>query len=179
MDLLPDGLALFLIESAQALLHGLGAGSDVQGVLGDFPQYAWHVQGTPHKHVGVCAEKVDKHYFLFWVEARADPQRLSLDGLRVEEDELGLLHRLEAPSVAHGFGDVLVDVAKAGDEGHCLNYRLGPLNAFDVALIGVLARCADCDDAVWTRHVELEVGVVGDGHELGVAWPSQNCMVGP
>jgi hypothetical protein len=28
------------------------------------------------------------------------------------------------------------------------------------------------------RHLELEVGVVGDGHELGVAWPSQHCVVG-
>ena len=49
MDLLPDGLTLLLIESVQALLHGLGAGSDVQGVLGDFPQYAWYVRGTPCK----------------------------------------------------------------------------------------------------------------------------------
>ena len=28
------------------------------------------------------------------------------------------------------------------------------------------------------RHLELEVGVVGDVHELGVAWPSQYCVVG-
>ena len=40
VDLLPDGPTLLLIESAQALLHGLRASSDVQGVLGDFPRYA-------------------------------------------------------------------------------------------------------------------------------------------
>ena len=28
------------------------------------------------------------------------------------------------------------------------------------------------DDPVWARHVELQVGVVGDGHELGMAWPT-------
>jgi hypothetical protein len=28
------------------------------------------------------------------------------------------------------------------------------------------------------RHLELEVGVVGDGHELRVAWPSQYRVVG-
>ena len=61
VDLLPDGLVLLLIELAQALLHGLRAGSDVQGVLGDLPRYAWHVQRTPRNHVGVCAEKVDEH----------------------------------------------------------------------------------------------------------------------
>jgi len=43
VDLLPDGLALLLVQSAQALLHELGAGSDVQGVLSDFPWYARHV----------------------------------------------------------------------------------------------------------------------------------------
>jgi hypothetical protein len=29
---------------------------------------------------------------------------------------------------------------------------------------------ADGDDPVGARHLELEVGVVGDGHELGVTW---------
>jgi len=104
VDLLPDGPTLHLIESAQALLRGLGAGSDVQGVLGDVPQYAWHVRGTPRKHIGVCTEKVDEHCFLFGVEARADPQCFAYRGLRVEEDELGLLRWLEAPGVTLGVG---------------------------------------------------------------------------
>ena len=69
-----------------------------------------------------------------------------------------------------GVGDVLVTVAEAGDDGQRLSQSLGLLNAFDVALIGMLARCAYGDDAVWTRHLELEVGVVGDGHKLGIAW---------
>ena len=43
MHLLADGPALFLIESAQALLHRSGAGLDVQGVLDDLPRYARHV----------------------------------------------------------------------------------------------------------------------------------------
>jgi len=30
---------------------------------------------------------------------------------------------------------------------------------------------ANGDDASWAWHVELEVGVVGNDHELGVAWP--------
>ena len=114
MDLLPDGPALLLIESAQAQL--LGAGSDVQGVLGDFPLYAGHVRGTPRKYVGVCAEKVDEHCFLFGVEARADPQRHAFRGPGVEEDELSLLRRLKAPGVTLGVGDVLVTVAEAGED---------------------------------------------------------------
>jgi len=178
VDLLPDGPALLLIESAHALLHGFGGGSDVQGVLGDFPRYARHVQGTPRKYVGICAEKVDEHCFLFGVKARADPQRPALRGPRVEEDELGLLHRLEAPGVTLGVGDVLVTVAEAGEDGQRLSQSLGLLDALDVALIGVLAGRTDGDDAVWPWHLELEVGVVGDGHELGVTWSPQDRVVG-
>ena len=106
VDLLPDGPALLLIETVQALLHGLGAGSDVQRVLGDFPRYVRHVRGTPRKYVGICMEKVDEHCFLFVVEARADPQRHALRGPRVEEDELGLLRQLKAPDMMLGVGDV-------------------------------------------------------------------------
>jgi hypothetical protein len=43
VDLLTDDLALLPVEAAQALLHRLGVGSDLQGVLGDFPRYARHI----------------------------------------------------------------------------------------------------------------------------------------
>jgi hypothetical protein len=42
----------------------------------------------------------------------------------------------------------------------------------------VSVRGADGDDPVGARHLELEVGVVGDSHELGVAWSPQHCVVG-
>ena len=51
------------------------------------------------------------------------------------------------------------------------------LDAFDVALVGMLERRADGDDALRTRHLHLEVGVVGDRHELGVARPPQYGVV--
>jgi hypothetical protein len=35
----------------------------------------------------------------------------------------------------------------------------------------VLVSGVDGDDPVGPRHLELEVGVVWDGHELHVAWP--------
>jgi hypothetical protein len=65
VNLLTDDLALLLVEAAQALLHRFGASSDLQGVLGDFPRYVRHIRGTPCEYVGIHAEKVDKHYFLF------------------------------------------------------------------------------------------------------------------
>ena len=88
---------------------------------------------------------------------------------------LGFLRRLEAPGVTLGVGDILVAVAEAGKDAQ----RLCLLDALDVALVGMLAGRADGDDALWPWHLELEVSVVGDGHELGIAWSSQDGVVGP
>ena len=43
LQLLADRPALELVEASQALLHRLGVGSDIKGVLGDLPRYARHV----------------------------------------------------------------------------------------------------------------------------------------
>ena len=45
LHLLADGPMLFLVESAQALLHRSRADLDVQGVLGDLPWYAVMSEG--------------------------------------------------------------------------------------------------------------------------------------
>jgi hypothetical protein len=76
VDLLAYGSALFFVEMAQRLLHGSGSSLDIQRVLGNIPRYARHVRGTPRKNLGVHAEKVDEHCFLFGVELEADPNLL-------------------------------------------------------------------------------------------------------
>ena len=48
-----------------------------------------------------------------------------------------------------------------------------------IACIGIQKGATHGDDVIWSRHLQLEVGVVGDRHELGVAWPPQDGMVGP
>ena len=48
-----------------------------------------------------------------------------------------------------------------------------------VAREGMREGAAHGDDAVWSWHLQLEVGVVGDCHEFGVAWPPQDGVVGP
>ena len=102
VDLLANDLALLLVESAQPLLHWLGTGSNLQGVLGDFPRYAWYVRGTACKQVGVRTEKVDEHSFLFGVDVGADRQHLTVEVVGVERVLLGSLYRLEATRVAFG-----------------------------------------------------------------------------
>jgi hypothetical protein len=100
VDLLAYGSALFFVESAQRLLHGSGSSSDIQRVLGDIPRYAGHVRGTPRENVGVCAEKVDDHYFLFGVELGADPDLLGSIVAGIERDGFDRLRWLEVAGMA-------------------------------------------------------------------------------
>jgi hypothetical protein len=76
-------------------------------------------------------------------------------------------------------GRLLIEAFQVGDEGLGLDEGLCVLHAFHVAFVRVAVRGADGDDPVGAWHLELEVGVVGDGHELGVARPSQHHVVGP
>jgi hypothetical protein len=100
VDLLANGSTLFLVESAQRLLHGSGPSSDIQRVLGDIPRYAGHVRGSPRENVGVCAEKVDEPCFLFGVELGADLDLLGGVADGVEGDGLNRLHWLEVAGMA-------------------------------------------------------------------------------
>jgi hypothetical protein len=147
-------------------------------VLGDIPRYARHVRGTPRKNLGVCAEKVDEHCFLFGVELGADPDLLGGVVAGVERDRLNRLCWLEVAGVALRIWHLLGEVFQVGDEGLGFGEGLGVLHALHVAFVRVSVRGANGDDPVGVRHLELEVGVVGDDHELGVAWSPQHCVVG-
>jgi hypothetical protein len=70
---------------------------------------------------------------------------------------------------------LLGEALQVSDEGLGFGEGLGVLH---VAFVRVPVRGANGDDPVGARHLELEVGVVGDGHELGIAWPPQHCVVG-
>jgi hypothetical protein len=178
VDLLAYGSALFYVELAQRLLHGSGSSSDIQRVLGDIPRYARHVRGTPHKNLGIHAEKVDEQCFLFGVELRADPDLLGGVVAGVERDGLNRLCCLEVAGVALRIWHLLGEALQVGDEGLGFGEGLSVLHALHVAFVCVSVRGSDGDDPVGARHLELEVGVVGDDHELGVAWSPQHCVVG-
>jgi hypothetical protein len=170
VDLLAYGSALFFVESAQRLLHGSGSSSDIQQVLSDIPRYARHVRGTPHKNLSVRAEKVDEHCFLFGVELGADPDLLAGIVAGVEGDGLNRLCWLEVAGVALRIWHLLGESLQVGDEDLGLGEGLSVLHALHVAFVRVSVRGSDGDDPVRAQHLELEIGVVGDGHELGVAW---------
>jgi hypothetical protein len=117
-------------------------------------------------------EKVDEHCFLFGIELGADPDLLGGVVAGVERDGFNRLRWLEVAGVALRVWCLLREALQVGDEG------LDVLHALHVAFVRVSVRGADGDDPVGARHLELEVGVVGDGHELGVAGPPQYCVVG-
>ena len=41
---------------------------------------------------------------------------------------------------------------------------------FQLTEVGLLEVASYSDDSMRSKHLELQVGIVGDGHELGVAW---------
>jgi hypothetical protein len=179
VDLLAYGPVLFFIKAAQGLLHGSGTGSDVQRVLSDIPRYAGHVRGSPRKNFGVCAEKVDEHCFLFGVELGADLDFLVGVVARVERDRLNRLGRFEVAGVALRIWRLLGEAIQVDDEDLGLGDGLGVLHTFYVALISEAVPEFDGDGSVGAWHLELEVRVVGDNHELGVARSSQHRVIGP
>jgi hypothetical protein len=148
-------------------------------VLGDIPRYAGHVRGTPRKNFGVRAEKVDEHCFLFGVELGADPNFLVGVVAGVKRDGLNRLGRFEVVGVALHIWRLLREAFQVDDEGLGLGDGLDVLHAFHVAFVCVVVRGSDSDDSVGAWHLELEVRVVGDGHELGVARSPQHRVVGP
>jgi hypothetical protein len=178
VDLLAYGPALLFVKAVQVLLHGSGPSSYIQRVLDDIPRYARHVRGTPRKIFGVCAEKVDEHCFLFGVELGADPDLLAGVVAGVESDGLNRLSWFKVASVALRIRHLLGEALQVGDEGLELGEGLSVLHALHVAFIRVSIRGSEGDDPVGAQHLELEVGVVGDGHELGVARSPQHRVVG-
>jgi hypothetical protein len=117
-------------------------------VLGDIPRYAGHVRGTPRENVGVCAEKVDEHCFLFGIELEADPDLLGGVAAWVEGDGLNCLRWLEVASVAFHVWHFLREALQVGDEGLGFGEGLGVLHALHVAFERVSVCGADGDDPV-------------------------------
>jgi hypothetical protein len=123
-------------------------------------------------------EKVDEHCLLFGVELRADPDLLAGIVVGVERDGLNRLCWLEVAGVALRIWHLLGEALQVGDEGLGLDEGLSVLHTLHVAFVRVSVCGSDGDDPVGARHLELEVGVVGDGHELGIARSPQHRVVG-
>jgi hypothetical protein len=98
---------------------------------------------------------------------------------RVERDGLNRVSRFEVASVALRIWHLLGEAFQVGDEGLRLDEGLSVLHALNVAFVRVSVRGYDGDDPVGAWHLELEIRVVGDDRELGVARSPQHRVVGP
>jgi hypothetical protein len=96
----------------------------------------------------------------------------------VERDGLNCLCWLEVAGVALRIWHLLGEALQVGDEGLGLGEGLSVLHTLHIAFVRVSVCGSDSDDLVGARHLELEVGVVGDDHEPGVARSPQHRMVG-
>ena len=141
-------------------------------MLGDFPRNAWHVRGFPCKDIFVGEEEVDERAFLFRGKHGANAHHLALEAARIYEDLLGALRWLERPYQPLGVGRFFSDLLPDGRELSKGDDCYGVIATLGLTLVGMLEGGADSDDSVGARHLQLEVGVVGDGHELHVAWLS-------
>jgi hypothetical protein len=95
-----------------------------------------------------------------------------LVGSLVDANRLGVLGRAESTGRSRlvGVGGMLrhrlaklLELSGVGDGG-------GELEMLATSGACLLEGAANRDDTVWPRHLQLEVGIVGDRHEFGVAW---------
>jgi hypothetical protein len=96
----------------------------------------------------------------------------------VERNRLNRLCWLEVAGVALRIRHLLGEALQVGDEGLGLGEGLSVLHALHVAFVRLSVHGSDGDDPVGAQHLELEVGVVGDDHGLGVARSPQHRVVG-
>jgi hypothetical protein len=80
---------------AQTLLYWLGARLDPQGMLDNFPQNTQRIRGFPREDVAVRVEEVDERAFLLGGEGPTDVQHFAIGADGVNNDLLGVLHRLK------------------------------------------------------------------------------------
>jgi len=134
-------------------------------------------EGFHAKDVSVGAEEADERTFLFGGKRGANAHHFALGAAGVYEDLLGTLHWLKRPSRQLGVGCFIGHLLP---DGHKLflddDYR-GVIAALDLTF-STLEGGVDGDDPTWTWHLQPQIGVVGDSHELHVAWTSQDGMVG-
>jgi hypothetical protein len=169
-DLLAYGPAPLLIKIAQALVHGLGTRPDAELVLSDLPRDAWHVRGLPCEVITIGVQEVDERTFLFGQELGLDPQCLG-QVVGVDLDHLGILGQVKGAgrgwlitvgSVLHHRLAKPLKLGGIGNDG-------GELEVLVATVICLFDGAAHHDDIVQSWHLQLEVGVVGDHNELGVA----------
>jgi hypothetical protein len=161
VDLLADDLALFLIEAAQALLHRL--------------EPAQISKACSVTSLGMFGISKGLHAKMSMFARRKSTSTVSYLGSRVAL----MLNTFPFGSVGSRGMSLTssVQTIEVRRQGRRLQDGFSVLDALHVALVGVLVGGPDSYDTVGARHIELEVGVIGDHHEPGIAWVPKDGVV--
>ena len=149
-------------------------------MLSDLLWYAQHVRRLPCEDIAISAQEVDELAFLFGRELGPNPHRLGRVG-GVDPHRLGFLEQMEVRrrSWFVAVWDCWDRQFPKPRELRRVDDRSGKLIVLMVAHEGMQEGTTYGDGAARSWHLQLEVGVVGDCHEFGIAWPPQDGMVGP
>ena len=138
-------------------------------MLGDLPRDARDIRGFPLKDVFVIAEEVNERAFLFGGKRGTNAHHFALGAIEVYEDFLRALGRFKQPGQLLGVGCFFGDLLHEGGEFPGGDDRYGVAATLNLAHISLLEGGAGGDDPMGARHLQLEICIVGDGHELCVA----------
>jgi hypothetical protein len=123
-------------------------------------------------------QEVDELAFLFGREQDPDPHGLG-KVIGVDSDRIGALSRAEGAGRSWPIGVKsilrhrlvkLLELDEVGDGGD-------ELEVLTTAGVCLLKEAAHRNDVVRPQHLQLEVGVVGDRHELGIARTPEDGVV--
>jgi hypothetical protein len=166
----------------KALLDRLGVWVDMKFMLYQFPRNSQHVSRLPCEDVPIFLEEFDEREFLFGVQIV--PYISTLGGLiqgewdRLAECVLQLDGQLGRLGLGHnwvwvGLGQGFLQFFELCGRQQHINH----LAALLVTVISTLYVPFDGDDSVWARHLQNQVGIVKNCHELGECRPPEECVV--
>jgi hypothetical protein len=167
---------------SNASLDRLGIWVNVKFLLYQFPRNSRHVSRLPCKGIPISLEQFDEHKFLFGVQTV--PRMSDLSGLiQGQWNSLAeVVLRLDGHLGCHGLRHDRVRVGL--DQGHLqlLEFRgcqkpVCHLTALPVTVVSVFYIPSDGDDAIWTRHLQNQVGIGRNCHEPSECRPPEECIL--
>jgi hypothetical protein len=138
-------------------------------VLDHLPGDSRHLRWLPFKHVGICLEEGDEREFLFFLQITRNAS--SLGGILAEPDDLDrdVVH----PEWSHPWHLG----RRLGTGGRGVPPSVVRSSSFRRQGVQLLHNCKrngavapHGEDPGWRRHLEDQIPVIGNGHEMVHGW---------
>jgi hypothetical protein len=162
---------------SESLLDRLGMWVQIEFMLNQLSRDSWHVNSLPCKDVPIFLEEFDDREFLFRIQSvsyvsnhgrllRRQWYLLAKCVLRLDGHfgGLGVRHDQVLGGLGQGLFQLLEFYGCCQSIGHHIVFLL--------TVIGLLDVSPDGDDSTWAWHLQYQVGVMRNCHELGECWSS-------